>query len=70
MTKVNLLTLFSAFVISAIAGFGINPALGLAASASEIDRNATQALRTLYQTTPGSKALADKARVFWSSQYR
>ncbi|HUN59387.1 MAG TPA: lipid-binding SYLF domain-containing protein [Candidatus Binataceae bacterium] len=34
----------------------------LAASASEIDRNATQALTTLYQTTPGAEALADKSK--------
>jgi lipid-binding SYLF domain-containing protein len=34
----------------------------LAASASEIDRNATQALYTLYSTTPGAKALGDKAK--------
>ena len=36
--------------------------VALAASASEIDRSSTQALKTLYQTTPGSKALADKAK--------
>jgi len=34
----------------------------IAASASEIDRNATQALYTLYNTTPGAKALGDKAK--------
>ena len=34
----------------------------LAASASEIDRNATAGLQTLYKTTPGAKALADKAK--------
>jgi lipid-binding SYLF domain-containing protein len=34
----------------------------IAASASEIDRNATQALHTRYNTTPGAKALADKAK--------
>jgi lipid-binding SYLF domain-containing protein len=34
----------------------------LAASASEINRNATQALTTLYQTTPGAEALADKSK--------
>ena len=33
-----------------------------AASASEIDRNATQALTTLYKNTPGAKALADKSK--------
>jgi len=40
----------------------LGSSLALAASASEINRNATQALQTLYQTTPGSKALADKAK--------
>jgi lipid-binding SYLF domain-containing protein len=34
----------------------------MAASASEIDRNATQALYTLYNTTPGARALGDKAK--------
>jgi len=33
-----------------------------AASASEINRNATQALTTLYNNTPGAKALADKSK--------
>ena len=32
-----------------------------AAGANEINREATQALNTLYRTTPGAKALADKA---------
>lgn len=34
----------------------------LAASASEIDRNVTAALETLYQTTPGAKTLAKEAK--------
>ena len=34
----------------------------LAASASEIDRNTTAALETLYQTTPGAKTLAKEAK--------
>ncbi len=34
----------------------------LAASAREIDAKATQALTTLYKTTPGAKALAGKAK--------
>ncbi len=34
----------------------------LAASASEINRNVTAALQTLYNTTPGAKALAGKAK--------
>src|SRR5262245_18228029 len=37
------------------------PAVSLAASKSEIDRSATQALTTLDKNTPGAKALADKA---------
>jgi len=34
----------------------------LAASASEINRDVTAALATLYQTTPGAKALASQAK--------
>lgn len=37
------------------------PTEGLAASASEIDRDARAAMDKLYKNTPGSKALADKA---------
>jgi lipid-binding SYLF domain-containing protein len=37
------------------------PAASLAASASSIDRGATQALSTLYKNNPGAKALADKS---------
>ena len=39
----------------------LSPTAALAASASAIDRDARAALAQLYQTTPGSKALADKA---------
>lgn len=35
--------------------------VALGASASEINRSATEALTTLYRNTPGAKALADKA---------
>jgi lipid-binding SYLF domain-containing protein len=35
--------------------------VAMAASASQIDRSATQSLNTLYKNTPGAKALADKA---------
>ena len=51
-------------VAIAIITVGFNllfPALSLAASKSEIDRSANQALTTLYNRTPGAKALADKA---------
>jgi lipid-binding SYLF domain-containing protein len=34
----------------------------IAASAREIDRNATKALSMLYATTPGARALADKSK--------
>jgi lipid-binding SYLF domain-containing protein len=37
------------------------PTVALGASASAIDRGATQSLSTLYKNTPGAKALADKA---------
>ena len=37
------------------------PTMALAASASAIDRDARATLAKLYQNTPGSKALADKA---------
>jgi lipid-binding SYLF domain-containing protein len=36
-------------------------AMVMAASASQIDPNVTQALNSLYKNTPGAKALADKA---------
>ncbi|HJY82661.1 MAG TPA: lipid-binding SYLF domain-containing protein [Candidatus Binatia bacterium] len=40
----------------------LNARMALAASASEIDHNATAALRTLYVNTPGAKDLATKAK--------
>jgi lipid-binding SYLF domain-containing protein len=52
----------SALVVAALSASLISSAAASAASASEIDRNATHALTTLYQTTPGARALADKAR--------
>src|SRR5262249_21293894 len=39
----------------------LTPMLSLAASASEINRSATQALTTLYRNNPGAKAFGDKA---------
>jgi len=38
------------------------PALALADSASEIDRKVTEALNTLYDTSPGAKVLSKKAK--------
>ena len=47
-------------VIVILSDLGVGSAL--AASAREIDAKATQALTTLYKTTPGAKALAGKAK--------
>jgi hypothetical protein len=50
----------------------LNTVTATAETASEIDRNVTQALITLYQTTPGAKVLADSAKgtlVFPSMQF-
>jgi len=55
------ITLGLAFSAMTLAVNVLIPALSLAASASQIDRNATQSLTTLYKNTPGAKALADKA---------
>lgn len=41
---------------------GLSAESALAASAKEIDAQATQALTTLYKNTPGTKTLADKAK--------
>jgi lipid-binding SYLF domain-containing protein len=49
-------------IVAITIGFNVViPAVSLAASASEINRSATQSLSTLYKNTPGAKALADKA---------
>lgn len=53
-------------MIAATLGFvlltSVSTGSAFAASASEIDRNVSQALITLYQTTPGAKVLADHAK--------
>jgi lipid-binding SYLF domain-containing protein len=59
--KRTLLTVLSLILVSVTAYLGM-PAPAQAASASEIDRNATQALTTLYKNTPGAKALAGKSK--------
>lgn len=55
-----------ALLIAAVTALTLTSALSrhtaMAASASEINRNATQALTTLYETTPGAKALADQSK--------
>jgi lipid-binding SYLF domain-containing protein len=48
-----------AWVTLTFIALSANVAVG--ASASQIDRNATESLTTLYKSTPGAKALADKA---------
>ncbi len=58
--RTNKLLLLAILAIATATISTLNAGLALAASASEIDRNATQALSTLYATTPGARALADK----------
>jgi lipid-binding SYLF domain-containing protein len=51
-----------ALVLAMVAMITLNARAALAASASEIDRNATAALRTLYANTPGAQDLAVQAK--------
>ena len=62
MKETNVRALLMAVITAAIVANALNARMAMAASASEIDRNATQALTTLYETTPGASALAEKAR--------
>ena len=55
------LTLAAVFIMTTLAIDAATWTAALAASASEIDRNARAALNDLYKNTPGSKTLADKA---------
>ena len=49
-------------IVAVVLGIGTaTPAPLWGASASQIDRDATQALNTLYKNNPGAKALADKS---------
>jgi lipid-binding SYLF domain-containing protein len=57
--KPLILTCALTFVILTVHPIGTGAAL--AASATAIDRSATQALTTLYKNTPDSKVLADRA---------
>jgi lipid-binding SYLF domain-containing protein len=56
------LWLLATLAIATIMVTTLSTGLALAASASEIDRNATRALSILYSTTPGARALGDKAK--------
>jgi lipid-binding SYLF domain-containing protein len=51
----------AAAAVVAIALSVFTPAAALAASAGQIDREATQTLKTLYKNTPGAQALGEKA---------
>jgi lipid-binding SYLF domain-containing protein len=51
-----------ALSLAAVMVFALIPETALADSARQIDRNSRQALHTLYRTTHGSSALADKAK--------
>jgi lipid-binding SYLF domain-containing protein len=53
--------LLVAMMLTALTINAVAPTAALAASASAIDRDAKAALAQLYQNTPGSNALADKA---------
>jgi len=59
--KIAAIRLGIAVAVLALAINAVTPTVSFAASASQIDRNATQSLTTLYKNTPGAKALADNA---------
>lgn len=59
--KIALISLGFAVAAMALAINAVTPTVSFGASASQIDREATQSLTTLYKSTPGAKALADKA---------
>ena len=50
-----------ASVLAMVTAIPLTARVALAASASEIERNATEALRTLYANTPGALELATRA---------
>ena len=55
-------TFLTVVVTIIFSAHGFSPTAALAASASEIDQSSTQALNTLYSTTPGASALGRKAK--------
>jgi lipid-binding SYLF domain-containing protein len=61
MNPGRLLLTVAAMLIAMVLS-NVCPGSALAASAKEIDSKATQALSTLYRTTPDAKALAAKAK--------
>jgi lipid-binding SYLF domain-containing protein len=54
--------LANALVLATVTTIALNARVALAASASEIDGKANEALRTLYANTPGAKDLAMQAK--------
>jgi lipid-binding SYLF domain-containing protein len=60
--RTNRLLVSAILAITTATIITLSAGVALAASASEIDRSATQALSTLYATTPGAKALADRSK--------
>ena len=54
--------LATTLVLATVTMITLNARVALAASAGEIDHNATAALRTLYANTPGAKNLATHAK--------
>ena len=54
--------LATVLVLATVTTIALNARVVLAASASEIDRNATEALETLYANTPGARDLAVQAK--------
>ena len=54
-------SLFVALIISAIAFDAVMATVVMAANANEIDRDAAQALSSLYKNVPAAKALGDKS---------
>src|SRR5215470_19767377 len=63
MIGVGILAITRGFVVPAmiLAISAPTPTASLAASASEINRSATQALNTLYKNNPNARTLGDKA---------
>src|SRR5262249_22352486 len=49
-------------IAAALVAIAVYSSRAFAASASEIDRNISNALITLYKTTPGARALADRSK--------
>ena len=60
--RTNPIGLFLVTLLALIVMSNATPGSALADSANEIDRKVTEALKTLYDTSPGAKALSKKAK--------